>query len=363
MREKSVFATAVILSFFLGIIGTVAAFYYLPISGKVVKEEVKKVTVTENNTIKSAVDKIYDAVLYVESYDGNRLISTGTGFIYKKDEKFGYLITNHHVINGASKVQVVNTAGEIVDATILGSDEYADIAVLSVDVSTVLQVAEVGASTELNLGDSLFTVGSPLGKVYMGTVTKGILSGKDRTVEVDLANKGTFMMEVLQTDAAINPGNSGGPLCNINGEVIGVNSLKLVKDEIESMGFAIPIELVMATVDRLEKGEEIKRPFLGVELLDLSDYGKLNYYRIDIDEKVTHGAVIANVSEDSPAQNADLKQGDVITKIDDVSIKSVAHLRFVLYKYEVGNTIKMKYNRKGKEITKDILLNKSLEDS
>ena len=363
MREKSVFATAVILSFFLGIIGTIAAFYYLPISGKTIKEEIKKVTVTETNTIKSAVEKIYDAVLYVESYEGNKLISTGTGFIYKKDDKFGYLITNHHVIEGASKVQVVNTAGEIVDATILGSDEYADIAVLSVDDTTVLQVAEIGASTELDLGDSLFTVGSPLGKIYMGTVTKGILSGKDRTVEVELSNKGTFMMEVLQTDAAINPGNSGGPLCNINGEVIGVNSLKLVKDEIESMGFAIPIELAMATVDRLEKGEEIKRPLLGVELLDITDQGRLNYYRIDLDDKITHGAVIINVSDDSPAKDADLKQGDVVTEIDGISIKSVAHLRFVLYKYEVGDKIKVKYNREGKESTKEILLNKSLEDS
>lgn len=363
MREKSVFATAVILSFFLGIIGTIAAFYYLPISGKTIKEEIKKVTVTETNTIKSAVEKIYDAVLYVESYEGNRLISTGTGFIYKKDDKFGYLITNHHVIEGASKVQVVNTAGEIVDATILGSDEYADIAVLSVDAMTVLQVAEIGASTELDLGDSLFTVGSPLGKLYMGTVTKGILSGKDRTVEVDLSNKGTFMMEVLQTDAAINPGNSGGPLCNINGEVIGVNSLKLVKDEIESMGFAIPIELAMATVDRLEKGEEIKRPLLGVELLDITDQGRLNYYRIDLDDKITHGAVIVNVSDDSPAKTSGLKQGDVITEIDGVSIKSVAHLRFVLYKYEVDDTIKVKYNRDGKESIKDIILNKSLEDN
>jgi serine protease Do len=363
MREKSVFATSVILAFFVGIIGTVAAFYYLPISGKTIKEEVKNVTITESNTIKSAVDKVYDAVLYVESYKDNKLISTGTGFIYKKDDNFGYLITNHHVIQGADMVQVVNTVGEIVGATILGSDEYADIAVLSIDVDSVMQVAKIGASTELNLGDSLFTVGSPLGKIYMGTVTKGILSGKDRTVEVDLPNKGSFMMEVLQTDAAINPGNSGGPLCNINGEVIGVNSLKLVKDEIESMGFAIPIELVMATVDRLEKGEEIKRPLLGVELLDLSDYGQLNYYDIDVDESVTHGAVIVNISADSPALTAGLKKGDVITDIDGISIKSVAYLRFVLYKYEVGDTIKIKYIRGRKESTKDILLNKSLEDN
>ncbi|MGE5456035.1 MAG: S1C family serine protease [Ignavibacteriales bacterium] len=362
MREKSVFATAVILSFFVGIIGTVAVFYYLPISGRTIKEEVKNVNVTETNTIKSGVEKVYDAVLYVESYEDSRLISTGTGFIYKKDDKFGYLITNHHVIDGANKVQVVNTAGEIVDATILGSDEFADIAVLSVDVNTVLQVAKIGASTELNLGDSLFTVGSPLGKTYMGTVTKGILSGKDRTVEVDLADKGTFMMEVLQTDAAINPGNSGGPLCDINGEVVGINSLKLVKDEIESMGFAIPVELAMATVDRLEKGEEIKRPLLGVELLDLDDYGQLNYYRIDIDDSVNQGAVIATVSNDSPAKVADLRPGDVITEIDGTAIKSVAHLRFVLYKYAVGDTIKIKYNRGGKESTKDVLLNKSLED-
>ncbi len=363
MRSKIIYILSIILSFFIGTIGTIMVLSYYPMDGKVIEKEVKNVTVTESDTIKSAIDKVYDAVLYIESYDSTRLLSTGTGFIYKKDKQKGYVITNHHVIAGASKIQVVDTSGLRVEAKLLGSDEFADIAVLSIDATAVTQVVKIGDSTELNLGDSLFTVGSPLGESYMGTVTKGILSGKDRTVEVDLANKGSFMMEVLQTDAAINPGNSGGPLCNINGEVIGVNSLKLVEDEIEGMGFAIPIEIVMAGVDRLEKGEEIKRPYLGVELIDVTDYGRLYYYRINLNEDITHGAVIVNVGDDSPAKNAALESGDVILEIDKVKIKSVAHLRFILYKYEVGDTINVKYNRDGKEYTAKVLLDVSLGES
>ncbi|MDD2435049.1 MAG: trypsin-like peptidase domain-containing protein [Bacilli bacterium] len=362
MRSKIIYILSVILALFIGISGTLVVLSKYPINGEIIEKEVKNVNVTESDTIKSAIDEVYDAVLYIESYNNDRLSSTGTGFIYKKDKDSGYIITNHHVIANANKIQVVNTSGIKVEAKLLGSDEFADIAVLSIKAESVLKTVKIGDSTELNLGDTLFTVGSPLGELYMGTVTKGILSGKDRTVEVDLANKGSFMMEVIQTDAAINPGNSGGPLCNINGEVIGVNSLKLVQDEIEGMGFAIPIEIVMAGVDRLEKGEEIKRPYLGVSIIDVTDFGQLYYYRINLDESITQGAVVVSAEESSPAHKAKLKLGDVIVEIDGVKIKSVAHLRFILYKYEVGDTITVKYNRNGKIETTKILLDLSLEE-
>lgn len=252
MRQKIIYISTVILSFFLGVIGTYLVIKNNPITVQDVVKTINEVKITESDTIQPAIEKIYDAVVLVESYKGNALIGTGTGFVYKKDDKNGYIITNHHVIENASSVKVISTNGKTSEVKILGSDIYADIAVLSIDAKDVLKVAEIGESTKLKLGDTLFTVGSPLGSEYMGTVTKGILSGKDRTVSVNLAN-GKFMMEVLQTDAAINPGNSGGPLVNINGEVIGVNSLKLVEDEIEGMGFAIPIEIAMSAAETLEK--------------------------------------------------------------------------------------------------------------
>lgn len=353
MKEKTVYVVTIILSIFVGVVGTIATIHYFPITvyGKEKKEEVvnKNVSIVETNSIKEAVDRIYDSVLVVESYKNGRQTGSGSGFVYKKDEKQGYVITNHHVIEGATSVKVVNMEGQSVDAAVLGSDEYADIAVLSMDLSGVMKVAEIGDSSELELGDTLFTVGTPVDDAYRGTVTKGILSGKDRTVSVNSSSgTGSYVMSVLQTDAAINPGNSGGPLVNINGEVIGVNSLKLVEDEIEGMGFAIPIELVMVSVEKLEKGEKIERPVIGVSLLDVSNTYALYMNHITLNKNVTFGAVIVKVESDSVAEKGGLQSGDVITEINGEKIQDVAHFRFNLYKYNIGDKIKISYNRDGK---------------
>lgn len=359
MRKKIVYFVSIIVALFIGIIGTIVVIKYIPDNGS--KDKIiKEVSVTENNTIKSSIEKIYDAVVYIVSYKNNQAISSGTGFVYKKANKKGYIITNNHVIEDATRVQITNTAGQTVEATVLGGDTYADIAVLSIPDKAVLSVAEIGDSTELQLGDTLFTVGSPLGIEYMGTVTKGILSGKDRTVEVESSN-GEFMMEVLQTDAAINPGNSGGPLCNINGQVIGVNSLKLVKDEIEGMGFAISIEMVMATVDQLEEGKKVQRPLLGVQMLDVSDTFALYRNGIVIPDDVDSGIVVISAEKNSPAETAGLKKGDILLEFDGTEIKSIAHFRFMLYKHSVGDTISLKYYRDDKIKDVKVKLNKSIE--
>lgn len=360
MKNKLKYIIISIISLFIGILGTIIVMHYFPIKTETTERVVKDVTVTETNTIKSSVDKIYNATVMIESYRSNRLIGTGTGFIYKKGDDKGYVMTNHHVIEDSDAVKVITIEGQTVDATLLGSDEYADIAVLSINSEAVLQVAEIGDSTKLELGDTLFTVGSPIGSEYMGTVTKGILSGKDRTVTVTV-NNSNFMMEVLQTDAAINPGNSGGPLVNINGEVVGVNSLKLVEDEIEGMGFAIPIEMAITSANKLEKGQKITRPLLGVSLVDLDNTYALYRYNIKVDESISKGVVIAAIDDDTPAKTAKLEIGDVITEVNGTKIKSVAHFRFVLYKYSVGDEITVKYNRNGSEKTVKIKLTKSID--
>ena len=353
MSQKTKELLLVIGSVFVGVIGTLLVVHYIPVKTEIIEKTVSQVNVTESDTIKTGVEKIYDAVVVIESYKGNQLAGSGTGFVYKKDKDHGYIITNYHVINGASNIKVVNSNNEKMEAKILGGDQYEDIAVLSIDVSKVLGVAEIGSSEDTSIGDTLFTVGTPVGSEYMGTVTKGILSGKDRTVSVELDNNSSYIMQVLQTDAAINPGNSGGPLCNINGEVIGVNSLKLVQDTIEGMGFAIPIELVMTSVDRLEKGEEIVRPILGIESIDAENTYALYRNNILLDEDIDSGVVIINVIEGSPADEAGFTKGDVILEIEGNKITDAAHLKYILYKYTVGDNIKMKYYREGKikEIT------------
>ena len=360
MRERRIFIVSIIVTLLVGISGTYYVDHYVLKGSETETKEIKKVSVSEADTIKSSVDKVYDSVVYIESFKGVNSMGSGTGFIYKKTDKVGYVMTNNHVIEGATSISITNNDGHTVTATLLGTDEYGDIAVLSIPVDAVIAVSEIGDSVKSEVGDTLFPIGSPMGIEYMGTVTKGILSGKDRTVEVSLTN-GAFMMEVLQTDAAINPGNSGGPLCNINGQVIGVNSMKLVEDTIEGMGFAIPIEIAMATAAKLEVGEKVIRPLLGVELLSVDESWQLYQKGIYIDEAVDAGVVLVTVQADSPAGVAGLKKGDVIISIEGKDVDSVAHFRYMLYKYTVGDTISVKYYRDGKISDVKIKLTKAIE--
>lgn len=357
MKNKIIYICSVILSLFIGISGTLLVVYYIP--SEEGEKVVQEVTITESDTIAPAVNKVYDSVVTVLNY-GNQLQATGTGFVYKTDDKYGYILTNNHVISGSKKIEVTNTENVNVEATLLGSDEYADLAVLRVDKSFVLQVATLGDSTTSEIGDTVFAVGTPVDVKYAGSVTKGIISGKNRMVNVTLDDGGAFMMEVIQTNTAINPGNSGGPLVNINGEVIGINTLKLVEDEIEGMGFAIPIEMATSVLDRLENGEKIERPLLGVSMVDANNDYALFSYKVYLDKDYEKGVVVIDVEKDSPAGEAGLQKDDVILKINDIEIEDSTHLKYVLYKYSVGDTIKLEYERDGKAKTVEVKLNKAI---
>lgn len=363
MNENNKNIVYIVLSFFLGVMGTLVVYYYYPpkVTTEMIEKTVSEVNITESDTIQSGIAKIYDAVVVVESYTSGKVPSSGTGFFYKKEDDKAYIITNHHVVSGAKDIKIVNTNNDRVAAKVLGSDQYEDVAVLEVDADYAPAVAEIGNSENVRLGDTVFTVGTPVGSEYMGTVTKGILSGKDRRVTVSLDN-GSYIMNVMQTDAAINPGNSGGPLCNINGQVIGVNSLKLVENTIEGMGFALPIELVMTSVDRLEKGEPIVRPVLGVETLEVDNTYALYRYEIYLDSEIDSGVVIVNVSKNSPAAEAGLQKGDVILEVSGTKVKDGAHLKYVLYKYIIGDTITIKYYRDGKISDVNVKLTKAAGD-
>ncbi len=355
MRGKIVNTVWIILAFFVGIAGTVCVYKFVPNETVVVNRSEKCVTITETDTIKSSVDKIYDAVFLISATTSSGT-STGSGFAYKKDSKNAYIITNEHVISGAKTVKIVNASGETYDATVLGSDEYADIAVLKTDASNVNKIAEIGDSSKIEIGDTIFTVGSPLGEQYFGTVTKGIISGKNRMV-----GSSNSLLEVIQTDAAINEGNSGGPLVNINGEVIGVNSMKIATTNIEGMGFSIPINTVMSYVDRLEKGETIERPVLGITMSDISNTWQLYRYGIIVNSDVEYGAVVVNVQKNYPASDAGLQKGDIIIELDGTKVDDSAHLRYALYKYNIGDTIKIKYYRNNKILETTVKLDKKAD--
>ena len=323
----------------------------------------KEVTVNEQG-IADAVEKVYDSVVVVENLKAGELQATGTGFIFKKSDNKYYVMTNYHVINGASSVKIQLTNNKELNVEVLGGDSYSDIAILAFESKDDYSIAEIGSSTDARVGDTTFAVGAPVDSTtYSWSVTRGIVSGKDRMVKVSTSSQTSssdYIMKVLQTDAAINSGNSGGPLCNSNGQVIGITNMKLVSNStsnIEGMGFAIPIEDAIDFANKIINGEDITRPTLGVSMLDISSTG-LAYYNISVPDNVTNGVVIMSVSKNSAAEEGGLKKGDVILEIDNVKVTSSALLKYELYRHNIGDEITLKINRNGFEKTLKIKLTK-----
>lgn len=345
----------------------VALRYLLPkdAANTIINKSEKEVTVTDTG-IADAVDKLYNAVVVVEVLQNDQLVASGTGFVYKTNDKKAYILTNNHVVSSHSKVKVkvMFTNEKEVDAKIEGSDEYSDLAVLSVDANEILSVAEIGSNDTMRLGDTVFTVGAPLDTSYYWTVTRGVLSGKDRKVEVSLSQNNTsdYVMNVLQTDASINSGNSGGPLANSNGQVIGITNMKLVSSGVEGIGFAIPIEEAVKYAETIIGGGELKRPLLGVNMLNLTERLELYKQGITLNTERTNGVVVVSVQKGSPADTAKLKRGDIIIGIDDEETKNVATLRYALYTHNVGDTINLQIEREGKTQTIKVKLTDSNDD-
>lgn len=328
----------------------------------------KEVTVTDEG-IADAVSKLYDATVIVEvGTSKDNLTGWGSGVVYDTDDKYAYILTNHHVVENAKYVLIVYTDESETEGEIVGSDEIQDIAVVKVPVDTILAKAEIGSSSELELGDTVFAIGTPVSISYKFTVTRGILSGKDRLCQMSSSSNSygygyygntttnTWYMSLLQIDATINSGNSGGPLANSNGQLVGINNSKLSSSysnvSIENMGFAIPIEDALAVATQLRENGTVTRPFLGVSVSDVSQASR---YNIDVDDSL-NGALITSVEADSTAQDAGLKKGDVITKIGDYDVKNYKYFKYYLYRHSVGDKVTFTYIRDGKTKTVDITL-------
>ena len=326
----------------------------------------KEVTVTDKG-ISDAVSKLYDASVIVEvGTSENKLSGWGSGFVYKTDDKYGYIFTNHHVVDGAKSIKIVLSNETEVTGELVGSDEYADVAVVKIPKDKVIAVAEIGKSEDVLVGDTIFAIGTPVSLEYSFTVTRGILSGKNRMVEMSSSSKKSYYgqsgdswyMNLLQIDASINSGNSGGPLANSNGEVIGITNSKLSSStlsgaSIENMGFAIPIEDALSVAEYLENNGKVTRPVLGVTMTSVEG---AEYNGVKIRDSITSRAVITDVSSGSTADAAKLKKGDVIIKLDDYKIKDYKYLKYYLYRYRVGDKVKITYIRDGKEKTVEVTL-------
>ena len=357
MNKNIKLCILVVASFIIGGAFTFTLFKFAPIG---VTQTITKngQVITEKNSLASSVEKVRDAVVMIQAYKSEELISTGTGFIYKIDNNDAYILTNNHVTSGGDDIKVVLSTDEVITAKQMGSDEYLDLAVLKIDKSKVKTSVSIKDSSSTKEGDTVFTIGTPLGSDYRGSVTAGVLSGKDRLVTVSvngMSSSGDWVMKVLQMDAAVNPGNSGGPLFNVNGDVIGIISMKLVKEEIEGMGFAISSEIVMNHLDSLEKGKEIEWPVMGITMANQSALFRYG----DEESEVQNGVIIASVEDNSGAADAGIKKGDIIVKINGEETKNAAYLRYELYKYRPGDVIEVTYIRDKKENTTKVKLQKA----
>ncbi|MCY8202413.1 MULTISPECIES: serine protease HtrA [unclassified Bacillus (in: firmicutes)] len=288
---------------------------------------------------------------------------TGSGVIFKKENGKAYIITNNHVVEGASSLKVSLYDGTEATAKLVGSDSLTDLAVLQISDDHVTKVASFGDSSDLRTGETVIAIGDPLGKDLSRTVTQGIVSGVDRTVSMS-TSAGQTSINVIQTDAAINPGNSGGPLLNTDGKIVGINSMKISEDDVEGIGFAIPSNDVKPIAEELLSKGQIERPYIGVSMLDLEQVPQ-NYQEGTLGlfgSQLNKGVYIREVASGSPAEKAGLKAEDIIIGLKGKKINTGSELRNILYKdANIGDTVEVKILRNGKEMTKKIKLDQKEE--
>jgi len=321
------------------------------------------VVVNVSSEITKAVDKVNEAVVGVVNIQESNLFSssaqeagTGSGVVYKKANGKAFVVTNHHVIEGANDLEVSLSDGTRVKARPLGSDVWTDLAVLEIDAEHVKKVAEFGNSDNMKLGEPVIAIGNPLGLQFSGSVTQGIISGLNRTIPIDINQDGVpdWNADVMQTDAAINPGNSGGALVNISGEVIGINSMKIAQSAVEGIGLSIPITSAKPIIEDLETFGEVRRPFMGVgNLKGLSEISSFHRAQtLHLPEEVVDGVAVLQVLPNTPASQAGLQDLDVIVELDGEKIDSVIGLRKHLYNEKsVGESMEVTLYRNGEKQT------------
>lgn len=302
-------------------------------------------TSDSSGTIKAVVESCADSVVEIQTESissGNSLFQqyvssgAGSGVILTQD---GYIVTNHHVIEGATSILVRTRSGDEYSAELIGSDEQSDLAVLKIDASGLIP-AVLGDSTKLEVGDLAVVIGNPLGELG-GTVTSGIISALDREVSID-----GQMMTLMQTDAAVNPGNSGGGLFDANGDLVGIINAKSSGDNVEGLGFAIPISNATDIIDELiANGEVTSRPTLGVSLYDVTDRNTAAQLGVD-----STGVYIVQIVQGGSADRAGLQTGDRIISVDGTEVNSTEEVRAALNEHSTGEQMNMEIERDGNTI-------------
>ena len=316
-------------------------------SSEVVPNNNNDSTIVNQNATYATTDLTKAAEKSVKKAVGIRSqTGEGSGAIYRSEKLENgntrvTIITNNHVVSGSKKVLVVFANEQSVEGDVIGGDIFTDLAVVSVETDFAVDAFAIGDSSAVKVGEWVLAIGSPLGFDFYGSVSEGTISGKNRSIGVDLNNSGSedWDMTVLQTTAAINPGNSGGPLINLNGDLIGINSMKIISQNVEGMGFAIPINEVIPIVNQLIETGEVKRPLIGLSGRGISEYSSVHKSYLGIPLDVEKGVVVTDVLKNGAAKEAGLQPYDIIVEFNGVEIEAFKDFRVELYKMKSGDNV------------------------
>ena len=299
------------------------------------------ITSTLENTIKCVVgiSKIKNKGNSIFLNNSTESLGLGTGMVVSEN---GYILTNWHVAGEKySRCYVALENGKVDNGSVVWSDEDLDLAIVKINVSG-LNCITLGDSDNIKIGQKAYAIGNPIGAEFQRTVTSGIISGINRTIKIDEESTSTYMEDLIQTDATINPGNSGGPLINSNGEVIGINTVKITGAE--GIGFAVPINLVKPIIESFKNNGEFQEAYLGIFAYDKN---VIPYLDSSID--FNSGIYVAQISTDGPSYNSGLRTGDIITKIDEITINKMSELRTYIYTKNVGDQVNLTILRNNRE--------------
>lgn len=304
-------------------------------------------------------EEVIDSVVTIVLKDSrDNIMAIGSGSIIYNSDGDLRIITNNHVIdNERATIHIIFANGQETQATIVGSDHVTDLALLKTQVDFEVDPIEIGDSDALLHGQTVIAIGSPLDASFSGTITKGVISGLNRFLEVDTSGDGLadYDMNVIQTDTTINPGNSGGPLINMAGQLVGINQSKISLSNFEGMGFAIPVNDAILIIEQLEKYGEIERPSLGIRYYSIANLSRQGRIMLDVHD-LDYGLLITDVLPNSSAQKAGLKVDDVIISVNEQTVKAPIDLNTFLYRSTVGDTLELVVIRDGKEISVSVKL-------
>lgn len=307
------------------------------------KEEKKEMENVISEAVKSVVgiSKIKNSGLSVLNVNAEKELGLGSGIIITDN---GYIATNWHVTGDKySNCYVTLDNGNIYNGSVVWADKDLDLSIVKIQANGLKNI-EIGDSDALKLGEEVYAIGNPIGIEFERTVTKGIISGLNRTLKIEDEFGESYMEDLIQTDATINNGNSGGPLINSSGEVIGITTIKITSAE--GIGFAVPIKAIKTIIEKFATESKFEEAYLGIFAYDKE---VIPYLKTGI--KFDFGIYVVKVMPDGPLREAGIKEGDIITKIDDTVINKMSELKEYVYNKKPQDEIALTINRNGREYT------------